>query len=702
MSERKEAEATIAEQMRLAEYGREIGAALTRDSALGEMLALCAEVTVRHLDAAFVRIWTSDDANQVLELQASAGMYTHIDGEHARIPVGTAKIGQIAQERRPHLSHAVVGDARVHDQDWARREGMVAFAGYPLVVEDRLVGVLAGFARHDLSDAALRMLGSVANEIAVGIERKRAEGRLAEQTRIAETLHRIGGLVAAELDLKRLVQVVTDEATRLTDAQFGAFFYNIIDLRGEAYTLYTISGVPREAFARFPMPRNTDLFGPTFRNEGIVRLDDVTRDPRYGRNAPYQGMPEGHLPVRSYLAVPVVSRSGGVLGGLFFGHAEVGVFSESDERIVAGIAAQAAVAIDNARLYREAQDSGQRFRQLAENISAVFWMQETRGPTLLYVSPAYEAIWGRSCRSLYEAPGSYIDAVHPEDRDLARAARARHDLGEPTAVEYRIVRPDGSMRWVWDRGFPIKDEAGRVIRVAGIAEDITERKRVEAELRAAKEEAEEANKAKTQFLAVLSHELRTPLNPILLACSAMLERASEPEELRPTLEMIRQNVHLQARLIDDLLDVMRIVRGKMPLHWEVADCHRLLDQAIRICQSEVFGKELRMEVDLAAANRHVNADSARLQQVFWNLIKNAVKFTPEGGTIAIGTRNVADPAGRDTTIVVEVADTGIGIEPEVLPKVFDPFQQGETTITRKFGGLGLGLAICRGIVDAHG
>jgi signal transduction histidine kinase len=254
---------------------------------------------------------------------------------------------------------------------------------------------------------------------------------------------------------------------------------------------------------------------------------------------------------------------------------------------------------------------------------------------------------------------------------------------------------------------PIRDGRGRTCGFTKVARDMTERRRAEEERaqllareQEARREAEAASRAKDQFLAVLSHELRTPLNPILLATSAILEGPEEPEEVRPTLEMIRQNVHLQARLIDDLLDVMRIVRGKMPLHWEVADGHRLIDQAIQICRSEVFCGELRLELDLAATHRHVNADPARLQQVFWNLIKNAVKFTPEGGTIAIRTRN-EDGQGVEH-LIVEVSDTGIGIEPEVLPRIFDPFQQGETTITREFGGLGLGLAICKGIVDAHG
>jgi PAS domain S-box-containing protein len=183
-------------------------------------------------------------------------------------------------------------------------------------------------------------------------EQKRA---LEEETRTLETLNRTGAMLAGKLDLEDIVQAVTDAATELTSAQFGAFFYNSRNDEGEIYQLYTLSGVPREAFARFPMPRNTPVFGPTFRGEGIVRSDDITADPRYGRNPPYKGMPSGHLPVRSYLAVPVVSRSGEVLGGLFFGHEERGVFTRRAERIVAGVAAQASVAIDNARLFQQAQ-----------------------------------------------------------------------------------------------------------------------------------------------------------------------------------------------------------------------------------------------------------------------------------------------------------------------------------------------------------
>jgi PAS domain S-box-containing protein len=189
---------------------------------------------------------------------------------------------------------------------------------------------------------------------------RKAEEAVAEERRALEVLNKAGSALSAETDLHKLVQIVTDAGVEISGAEFGAFFYNVLNERGESYMLYTLSGAPIEAFSKFPMPRNTEVFAPTFNGEGIVRSDDITKDPRYGRNAPRSGMPEGHLPVRSYLAVPVVSRTGEVLGGLFFGHATPAVFHERSERGLAGLAAEAAVAIDNANLSQAAQ------REIAE------------------------------------------------------------------------------------------------------------------------------------------------------------------------------------------------------------------------------------------------------------------------------------------------------------------------------------------------
>jgi PAS domain S-box-containing protein len=375
-------------------------------------------------------------------------------------------------------------------------------------------------------------------------------------------------------------------------------------------------------------------------------------------------------------AAPIKDREGRVIGVVM-------VFQDATER----------------RRHQEAlRESEARFRQMVESIPQLAWMAHPNGNIFWYNRRWYdytgtvpEQMEGGGWRSVHDP------AVLPTVEIRWRAAI---DSGEPFDMVFPLKGADGMFRPFLTRIMPLKDEQGRVVRWFGTNTDITESQELEAALLAAKDEAEHANKAKDRFLAVLSHELRTPLNPILLAASSMLERTPDPEEVRTTLEMIRQNVMLQSRLIDDLLDVMRIVRGKMPLHWEVIDGHSLIRQAIQICQSEIFGKELRLEMDLMANEYYLNADPMRFQQVIWNIVKNAVKFTPSGGLITIRSRN--EDGGGIENLVIEVSDTGIGIEPDILPLIFDPFQQGETKITRKFGGLGLGLAICRGIVESHG
>jgi nitrogen-specific signal transduction histidine kinase len=207
------------------------------------------------------------------------------------------------------------------------------------------------------------------------------------------------------------------------------------------------------------------------------------------------------------------------------------------------------------------------------------------------------------------------------------------------------------------------------------------------------EEKARSNLAKDQFLAMLSHELRTPLTPVLASASALESDRISPESMSESVQIIRRNVELEARLIDDLLDLTRISTGKVQLNLEIVDAHTLLRNALEICHTDIEQKHLKLQLDLAAQKVHLRADPARVQQILWNLIKNAIKFTPKGGAISIATSN--DPDGQ---LRVEVADSGIGIEPEALPKIFDAFEQGGRT---KFGGLGLGLAISKTLAEAH-
>ena len=290
-------------------------------------------------------------------------------------------------------------------------------------------------------------------------EEREAEEAISEERRALEILNRASSALAAKTDLQELVQIVTDAGVELTGAQFGAFFYNVENEVGESYMLYTLSGVPAEAFSKFPMPRNTAVFAPTFGGEGIVRSDDITKDPRYGQNAPRKGMPEGHLPVRSYLAVPVVSRSGAVTGGLFFGHADVGVFDDRSERGLEGLAAEAAVAIDNSRLFRALErELAQRRKaesELAESEARLRLATEAAEIGTWDYDPASNALrWDVRCKQLFglsaEATvtyeGSFLAGIHPDDRERAHEAVQRAiDPAGFRSLQHRISHD-------WHRG----------------------------------------------------------------------------------------------------------------------------------------------------------------------------------------------------------------------------------------------------------
>ncbi len=276
--------------------------------------------------------------------------------------------------------------------------------------------------------------------------------------------------------------------------------------------------------------------------------------------------------------------------------------------------------------------------------------------------------------------------------------------GLPVRFEYQAPCPS-SPQWVSATLTPMRRAgAGRVL-CSFIVEDITERKRADAELRDAKDVAEAACRAKDRFLAVLSHELRTPLTPVLFGVSSLLD-SNKGEELRPTLEMIRRNIELEARLIDDLLDVSRLSRGRMRLECETIDIHDTIRRAIEICQDETFLAGLEVVTEFAAAQHHVHADDARLMQIFWNVIRNAVKFTKANGRLLIRSSNAPRPGalgdGESELIVVEFEDNGSGIEAAVLPRIFEAFEQHNDDLRGRSGGLGLGLAISRSLAEAFG
>lgn len=311
--------------------------------------------------------------------------------------------------------------------------------------------------------------------------------------------------------------------------------------------------------------------------------------------------------------------------------------------------------------------------------------------------------WNRGAQRLLgyspeEMIGRSVLAIIPADRENEEhEILSRIRLGEQIQhYETFRRRKDGALIPVSLSVSPIRDDKGQIVGASTIARDISAQKRTERALQEAKETAEQASRSKDHFLAVLSHELRTPLTPVLMAVAARQMDPKLPEDLRRDFAMIRRNIELETKLIDDLLDLSRITSGKLSLRLAEMDLNSAVEHACEVCLPQIFEKGIKLSQHRVPGELPVNADFARVQQVLWNLLNNAAKFTPEGGAITVQTDCV------DGRAVVTVSDNGAGIVPEILPRIFDAFEQGGVSVTRQFGGMGLGLAISKALVELHG
>ena len=365
---------------------------------------------------------------------------------------------------------------------------------------------------------------------------------------------------------------------------------------------------------------------------------------------------------------------------------------------------------DLKELENRLREAESRSRLAVESAGLGVWEWVVGGE--LKWSPEHNRMLGLAADHPNGTYQDFINRIVPEDRQRVidafdRTLATRDDL----QVEFRISLDDGSIRWISEHGRVFYDEeTGVARRILGASQDVTDRKRAEELIRinenrlkaalaaaeTAREEAESASRTKDQFLAVLSHELRTPLTPVLMGLSSLRAEQDLPESVRNVMGMIQRNIKLEARLIDDLLDLTRIVQNKLEFKMEPMHLHEAIEQALEICKPDGAAKAQNWVVDLKASNDRILGDFARLQQVFWNLIKNAVKFTPENGTITISSRNGVNG------ILLEFSDTGVGISQSILPRIFRPFEQGDEASVRQLGGLGLGLAISKQTIEAHG
>jgi PAS domain S-box-containing protein len=504
----------LSEKNRLAELAGAVGVALTHCHGLGEILQSCSESMVRQLDAALARIWTLNGRNKELELRASTAPDKLPEG----VQPGQAIVGRIATERKPYRSYAVLSELSARERDWARREGVTAFAGYPLIVEERLVGVMAVFFRKELPEATITTLAAIADSLALGIQGKWAET----------------------------------------------------------------------------------------------------------------------------------------------------VLRESEER----------------------------FRQLTENISEVLWMTDPAKREVLYVSPAYETIWGRTCKSLMDRSDTFFDAVHPDDRPRVIAAiQANSDI--PYELEYRIVRPDCSVRWIRDRAFPVRDAAGLVIRIAGVAEDVTEKRELETQLRQSQK-----MQAIGQLAGGVAHDFNNLLS-VIFGHGALLAAALPlHERLRDSVVEINLAAERAAALTRQLLTFSR----RQVVEPEVLELESVLDESRNLLR-RLIGEDVGLAVIPSPGQSRVSVDPGQINQVLMNLAVNARDAMPQGGELRIETRDVDFADATQTVhpemrpgryVLLAVTDTGCGMTSEVQARIFEPF------FSTKSENSGLGLAVVDGIVKQNG
>ena len=491
-------------------------------------------------------------------------------------------------------------------------------------------------------------------------------------------------------------------ASRVLGEYLGATRVAYFEVRGADYVVERdyINGVKTIA-GRYPVDSFGTKLPALYRKGRTVSASDVEADPNL---SPEQRSAYAALQILAYIGVPLVKK-GEFVAGLAVHTNSSRAWTPDEVFLAEEVAERTWAAVERARVEGALRDSENRFRMAIEAAQLGTWDWDLIANNL---------IWDEGCKAMFGLPPEaqsssevFFAGLHPDDRE--RIEQSLQWAWNPASngkynVEHRTVGiPDGVERWIAARGQAYFDATGNPQRFVGTVLDITERKHIEAQreqlfahVKAARESADRANRIKDEFLAVLSHELRSPLTPILgwarLLQTGKLDAARQTEALKT----IERNAKLQSQLIEDLLDISRIMQGKLSLTAAPVNLKFVISAAIETVQLAASAKNIEIALDLDNTIGSISGDATRLQQVVWNLLTNAVKFTPQGGQVTVEVKQLNGLAQ------MRVIDTGKGINPNFLPYVFEYFRQEDGSTTRKFGGLGLGLAIVRQIVEMHG
>jgi PAS domain S-box-containing protein len=646
VEDRKRAEDALARQ---AGVRADVSAAFSKPTQLGEILRGCAEAIVHHLDAAFARIWMLNKDESMLELQASAGMYTRLDGSYSRIPVGDLKVGAIAREKKAHLTNDVMNDPRVNDKGWALSNGMVAFAGYPLVVEDRLIGVVALFARRPLPESVLDTLASIADTIAQGIERKRAEEGLRNaldeiqksESNLRQVIDAIPALAWCNLPdgPNEFLSKGWHEYTGLSSEEshgWGwqkAFHPEDLKLLMERWMKMLASGEPDDIEARLR------------RHDGVYRWFLIRAEPFRDES--------GNI-VRWY-----------------------GTSTDIDDR-------------------KRAEEELRRSEAILAEAQRV-----SKTGSFITDLLSDEHNWSEElCRIFDLNPGNGVTSeeiralFHPEDLPVYEEAFKRAvDADKDIDITYRIITPAGKVKHLHAVSHLLEKSAGRRVYIGAI-QDVTESKVAEEALTRARSELAHMARVTTlsALTASIAHEINQPIAAAITSASACLRWLNRDQpEVQKAREAARRIEDDGKRAAEIITRLKSFYKKDVSPQRETVSLNDLVGEMLMLLRSEAGRHSVVMRMELAADLPPVSGDRVQLQQVLMNLMLNGMEAMSErGGELKTSTRHEGEE------VMASVSDTGVGIPADKMEEIFNAF------FTTKSGGTGMGLAISSTIIESHG
>ncbi len=663
---RKAAEIAQLQSARRARLGADVGVAMAGSGTLDEQLRRCAQTIVVNVDAAFARIWTLDEPSQTLVLRASMGIYTHLDGPHSRVPVGAFKIGLIAQERRPHLSNDVSTDPRVGDQAWAAREGMVAFAGYPLIVDEHVVGVMAMFARRPLGGDVLQALSYVADAIAVGIDRKQSdEERTAllarEHAARADAEGQRARLHSLFMNAPAVICILRgpDHVFELANARYR----QLVDDGRELVGLPMCQAIPERADG--PILAILDevyASGEAFFGTEVRSL--------VGRSADDKPRAEAFF---NLVFQPTFDRANRVDGIL---------------QIAFDVTDQVLARRRSEGLTEQLRRSEERYRSLVEATKQTTWTNSGDGQ-MLGEQPGWAALTGQS-QAEYQGHG-WANAIHPDDRqhtlELWEAAVLAVDV---FVCEHRVRRRDGEWRYFRVSAAPVREDGGTIREWFGVHTDVTDKKLVEVERERLIVELKRSNEDLDQFAYVTSHDLKAPLRGIANLSQWVEEDLADKisDEGRDQMRLLRGRVNRLEALINGILSYSRAGRVRETL--ELVNVGQLVREVVELV-APTTGVQLTLPSELPT----IVAERVPLQQVLMNLVSNAIKHAKKDQPQV----TITCSPNRDGYSFM-VKDNGPGIAPAFHQRIWIIFQTLEPR--DKVEATGIGLSIVKKIVESRG